>query len=1171
MALRLGIGVLAFCLLGMTPVAAVAQDVTVSISGSVTDAHGAAVPDATVRLVSDDTHATLTETTNGSGDFAFNIVKPGFYSVTVEKTGFKRFEKAHIELSPGEKVSVGTLELSVGSVTETVEVVATGNTVQTATSERSGVITSHEIAELTVINRDFTSYAELQPGVVITQGALVQTFSGNNTFNVNGMRTTANNITVDGLPTNNTNQGNDNYTISLDATQTVEVKLSNFLPEYGRNNGATIMAVTKGGTDHYHGAMYYYDRNEAFNANNFFNNKSGIPQTPDRVSYAGITFGGPLWIPKFHPKQKLYFYFQAENIQEERPKGLVTVTVPTALERQGNFTLSGANAKPIAAGGAAVTVKDPTTGLAFPGDMIPANRVIPSLQNYLNLLPLPNYVSAANLAASGGAYNYIFQESLNVPKWLNSARVDDNISDKTQFFARFNYWYEDQQGNAVSADNTTWGWLPQHYTAITLSGVLSLTHIFSPTLVFQGQMGYSQFSEAGPPLTQAALTAKERSTVGFTIPQLYPSDNQYNLVPAATFGVSDAANPTYTARFPLQGVENTFNWNASLTKIWRNHSLKFGVTPEHWLAMKGKNAANFAGNMNFSQDTNNPLDSGYAYSNALLGVLDQYTETSNRFAMYELNTTVEWYAQDAWKVNRKLTIDYGLRWGWGTPWHANHDQEAAWVTSSWNPQQVVKLIQPTTVSGKRMGKDPYTGAILPALTIGAIAPESPTLLNGIVDRQTDPSYPQGMRYTGGIKTAPHLGFAWDPFGKGKTVIRMGGAIFYDFHEVDNFGYGYEFSTPPLQYNPVIYYSYATQLAQAQGYVFPSAVTGFNPARPVQQTYSFSGGFQQELGWGTMLDVAYVGSLGRHLVEAENLNSEPLGADWQTGNLDSTNGNKVLPSQFLRPYLGWGNITNYFYGGNSSYHSLQAQLRRRYRNNLTYGLIYTYSKAMDYGDTETSSSTTQISSLINPKVWNYGEAGFDHTNILRFYATYNLPRASSLVHNNKVVGEVFDNWQVSGIYTAQSGAPTGVTYAYSPTQDVVGTSTDTGRVLVVGNPNANVAPGYAFNPAAFAPPAYQTCEVPNPPFSCWGNANKDVFRGPGINNVDLSLFKNILFTERWRAQFRVEMYNSLNHTQFTTVNTAATYSSAGVQTNALFGQYTAAGNPRQLQLALRLTF
>ena len=203
-----------------------------------------------------------------------------------------------------------------------------------------------------------------------------------------------------------------------------------------------------------------------------------------------------------------------------------------------------------------------------------------------------------------------------------------------------------------------------------------------------------------------------------------------------------------------------------------------------------------------------------------------------------------------------------------------------------------------------------------------------------------------------------------------------------------------------------------------------------------------------------------------------------------------------------------------------------------------------------------------------------ESGFDHTHILRVYWAYNLPHASHLLHNPFVKG-VFDNWQVSGIFTAQSGAPTGVSYAYSPSQDVTGSATDTGRVILVGNPieskSQEAATFTAFNVSAIAPPPYAACEVPNPPFICWGNASKDVFRGPGINNWDMSLFKNLNFGERWHAQIRVEAYNVWNHTQFTTVNTSATFSTAGVQTNAALGQYTAAANPRQLQLAARITF
>ncbi len=1145
-----------------------------SITGTIADQTGSAVAGATVKLTSEGTGAVQTESSNAEGSFTFTAVPPGLYSVSAEHPGFKKFQKQHLELTPGDHLAVGTLPMSVGDVTESVTVQAEGQALQTASSERAGIVTSEEIKDLTVINRDFTSFAELQPGVVINVSQSVQTFSGNNTFNVLGGRTTGNNITVDGLPTSNTNQSNMNTTVSLDNTQTVEVKVSNFSAEFGRNNGFAVMAVSKTGTRQLHGALYYYDRNEAFNANNFFNNRSGIAQTPLRIDYAGANLGGPLSIPHVGAtKGKLFFFISAEQIGELRPKGLQTLTVPTDLERAGNFTLSGAKGVPTAYNNTPmVVIKDPTTGVAFPGNVIPASRLIPSMVNYLKLLPEPNYTSAADLAVSKGQYNYLFQESLNVPKWLNSARLDYNISDKTQFFARFNYWYEDQQGSAVSASNTAWGWLDTHYIAITPSGVISLTHIFSPSLVFQGTMGYSQFSESGSPLTQAALVSKERDTVGFTIPQLYPSVNQYNVVPAATFGVNNSANPAYTARFPLQGVENTFNWNGSITKIAGGHTLKAGVTPEHWTAMKGKNASAFAGSMNFSQDSTNPLDTGYAYSNALLGVLDQYTETSNRFPMYETNTTIEWYLQDNWKVSRNLTIDAGLRWGWGPPWHNSQNIEAGFSPALWNPAQAVKLIQPVLSGGKRVGLDPYTGAILPAVTIGAIAPEAPNQIDGIVDRQLDPSYPEGLRSTGGIKTAPRLGLAWDPFGKGKTVIRTGGGIFYNMHEPDNYPYQIGWATPPLQYNPIEYYTYLTNLAGSQGYNFPNNVNGFNPDRQIQTTYNFSFGVQQELGFGTMLDVAYVGALGRHLIGSTNLNSEPLGADYQPSALDASNGNKVLPSQFLRPYPGYGNITYYFYGVNSSYHSLQTAVRRRYRSNLTYGAIWTWSKAMDYDDSDTTANT--ISSLINPKIWNYGEAGYDHTHIFRVYWNYNIPRASTLV-NSKIVKGMFDNWQLSGIYTAQSGAPQAVSYSYSPTQDITGTSTDTGRPIVVANPvlpKSQRSVNEAFNTAAFIAPSPAMCEVANPPFLCWGNESKYSFRGPGINNWDMSLFKNVPITERWKAQLRVEAYNLFNHTQFTTINTSAQFNpTTGAQTNGTFGQYTAAANPRQLQLALRIWF
>ncbi len=447
----------AIVLLGLLPCFLPAQEVTGSITGSVTDPSGSAVVRASVTLTSEATAAVRSASTDAEGNFAFTGVNPGMYTVVAEQTGFKKLEQKGIELVVGNKLSLGALKLQVGQQSDSITVQADTATVQTSSTERSGSISSEEIQDLTVLNRDFSQFAELQPGIVANVTQEVQTFSGNTTFNALGGRTTSNNITIDGMTTANTNMSNMNTTLSLDATSTVEVKVANFQAEYGRNQGVTIMAVSKGGSQHYHGAAYYYDRNEDFNANNYFNNQGGIVRPEYRISYAGGNIGGPLSIPRVpNLKNRMFFFISSEEIREMRPKSPQDVTVPTALERIGDFSQP-------AAGNKSLKIKDPTNGTFFPNNVIPASRILPSMKTYLNLLPLPNFF---NNAVSGGNYNYVFQESLNVPKRDEGARLDYNLSGNTTMYVRYGYWWEDQQGAAVSAGNSSWGWLPDHYTPV---------------------------------------------------------------------------------------------------------------------------------------------------------------------------------------------------------------------------------------------------------------------------------------------------------------------------------------------------------------------------------------------------------------------------------------------------------------------------------------------------------------------------------------------------------------------------------------------------------------------------------------------------------------------------------------------------------------------------------
>lgn len=1163
----------ALCLLLILSSLAWSQQVTGTITGSVVDPSGSAVAAASVNLISEATAAVRTLPADGQGYFVFTAVTPGFYTVSLERAGFKKFQKQHIELGPGGIIALGSIKLELGSTIDSITVTAEGAVVQTSSSERSGIVSSEDISTLAVVNRDFTMLAELQPGVVVNASVEVQSFTGANQLNVLGGRTTGNNILIDGIPAGNSNQGNLNTTLSLDATQTVEVKVANFNAEYGRNQGVTIMAVSKGGSQEFHGQAYYYDRNEGLNANSFFNNQKGAPRSKYRFANYGGNLGGRLNIPHLGSlRNKLFFFASAEEIREVRVKAEQDLTVPTALERAGDFSQS------ISSAGKAITIKDPTTGAAFSGNLIPANRILASTQNYLKLLPLPNF---SNTAVSKYQYNYVFQENMPVPKRIDTGRLDYNASSSTTMYLRFNYWYEQQAGAGSSGGNSAWGWLPTYYRCITPSGIYSLTHIVNASTVLQANMGFQRFTEAGPALSAADVQAKTRTASGVNIPQFYPSINPLNLVPQASFGgITNAPSPSYATRFPLRGAENTFIWNGTLNKTAGQHTLKVGIYAERWRAMKGEQA-NFAGTMAFGTDSNNLSgDTGNAYANALIGTLTSYTESSSRPPMYEYTSNIEWFAQDSWKVSRNLTLEYGVRWGWGQPWHSVQNLEAGFVPGLWKADQAVKLMGPVMSNGKRMALDPYTGAILPAVYIGAIAPGAGDPFDGVVYRKTDPSYLTGLRTTDGIKTAPRLGFAWDPTGNGKTVIRAGAGMFYNTHERDNYQSGIQL-TAPIQTTPIMYYTTVQTFITGVNSLFPGNSNGTDPNRHIQMTSNFSFNIQRDIGAGTVVDVAYVGALARHLIEREDLNATPLGTNWMPQNMDATNGNKVLPTNFLRRYPGYASIYYYYNGANSSYHSLQTTVRRRYKGNLTYGGVWTWSKAMDYADDDAAGANETVTTQMSQKVWNYGKAGFDHTHIFRFYYNYNLPRVNGAWFAKAVLG----GWQVSGITTFQSGAPLGISPSYvssssgGPTSTDVTGSTDGWRVLMVGDPilsrDARSVTA-AFNTSAVAAVPWQACQVANAPTICWGNAPKDVFRGPGINSWDATLVKNFnLHGERFKGQLRVEAYNVFNHTNFSSVNTTAQFDKNGNQTNALFGQYVAATSgqqtQRRLQLALRLSF
>lgn len=1135
------------------------QTETGSLTGVVTDQQGAAIAGARAKLTSTATASAHEASTDEHGNFSFNAILPGNYSLIIEQAGFKKYEKTNVNLQPSDHLALGNIQLDVGAVSDVVTVTAEGALVQTASSERSGIITDEQVQHLTVINRDFTFLASLQPGIVANTSSDSQGFRGGISLNANGGRTGQNNITLDGVPLENSNTNNMNTFVSMDAISTVKIESSIYQAEFGRKPGASIQAVTKSGTREYHGALYWYQRNEAFNARGFFNKAKNIPDPPYRYISAGVNFGGPVYIPKLAPRgqNKLFFFFNEEQQRELRPQGQVFLTVPTgpsALtgqgERNGDFSKTlDPRLIPI----------DPKTGARFPGNIIPAcpsaanSCIDPLMQKYLNLLPLPN--------TTGPDYNFQLQSSNTVPKHNEVARVDYIASPSTTIYGVFTYWSEEEKGNTVPAGSTAWGWLPATYAPKSATMNLAGTHSFSPTLYLEVSMSGSRWTEAAHPQKEL-LAARSRTATGITIFQFHPEINPLHLLPQASFGgITKPPNTTYDGRFPIRGAENVFTWTANVTKVHGTHTSKAGVFIEHWRQVKGENG-NFAGTLNFAHDnrefTTALGNTGNAFANALLGNFSSYTESDTRPPLFGRYRGVEWFVQDNWKATRNLVLDIGLRFGWSQPFHSSDLHEAGFVAEMFDPTNAVRFIQPATKNcgsfAPSCGVDPKTGKVFPKVAVGAFVPGVGDRSNGTVNRVQNPSYPAGLRENSGVKLGPRFGFAYAPFSKGNSVVRGGFGVFYDFRERDNFGTNIS-KTPPLQFNPSIPFQSLKTLPTAGTFNFPSGTLSLERRRPLPYVMEFSLGIQQNIGFKTVADIAYVGTLGRHLLWQRNLNAIPYGTFPST------------PTDAVRRYLGYQNIDSYEYAATSNYHSLQVAVNRRFAKSLQFGVAWTWSKTMDYSDSDSGG----VSSLIDPRIWNYGLAGFDRTHILRASFTWETPKISK--HwDNIFVREVLDEWTISGIPTFQSGAPSGISlgeFNKKSSSEISGSPTDGARLDVLHSPvlpkdRRAAQPGYFIDVTAFGLPARGTP----------GNAGRNVFRGPRTNNWDLAVFKTIpLPAERLRLQFRAEAYNAFNHTQFSTVDTSAKFSADGklITSSSTFGQVTAARANRRMQLALRLSF
>jgi hypothetical protein len=1224
------------------------QSTSGSITGTVKDNTGAPIADANVKILNPATNATRQVGTNHAGIFSAAQLPPGNYTVSVEKSGFKKLEKTNVVLNATDLVNAGDFVLDVGAVTDTVTVTAEQGRIeiQSETGERSGVVTGTQLRELALNGRDYHNFLKTLPGVItgnVNAGQVSSSTGSLGNFNVNGTRANQKELTIDGSSDVDTGNNVDSHaSLNPDAIAEVKVLTSNFQAEYGRAGGAFIAVVSKSGTRDFHGGGRYFHRHEGLNANNYFRNAQGRnaqgveiqPRNLYRYNSAGYDIGGPVWIPGLgfnKSKEKLFFYWNQEWYEQLAPEGARNIRVPTAAERNGDFSQT------VDGNGAKIYIKDPLlTGncnatdqtACFPNNIIPANRFYSSGQAILNVYPQAN-VSGRN------DFNYTSSISTQYPRREDILRVDWNITDRTHLAARYTNNTEKRllaYGSFASGLNFPLS--PISFPRPGRNGVLTLTHTFSPSLTNEFIFGPSSNFIDLRPADDKALA----KTYNLNIPKLFPSVG-FGYVPNLRFGgINNQTFPNIDFNgLPFINQNHTFNFIDNVSKIVGSHSIKAGFYAQR----SRKDQTVFArtdGDINFNNDPNNQFNTGHPYSNALLGIYNSYVQANSFPKGLYRYWNIEGYVQDNWKATRRLTLDYGLRLSWYEPQYDIRLQTGVFNPTQYDRAKTIRLYNPVCINGastcasgaNRRAVDPallVSGFVptaantLPSNYIGALVLGSGDLANGI--GQASKGYPRGGYDDRGAQWGPRLGFGYDVFGDGKTVVRGGFGISYDRVQ-GNVAFD-QIANPPTVIQPQLLYGRLSDLTPGQsGLIGPSSVFGYAREGHLPTIYSMSLSIQRDIGFNTVVDVAYVGTLSRHLFQQRNLNAIPFGYLFTKAAQDPTqfpggvvpdsdssiaqpykdaglrfDGSKALPDNLLKPFPGLATINFRENVGSSNFNSLQVSVNRRFSRGFTYSVAYTWSKALG-----TNVGDFDFVNPYNVRLYDYRLLGFDRTHSFVATYVYDLPKLGSRWGDNWLTRGVLNGWQISGITSLISGSPfePGVGLAGSnANQRITGSWTEPSRYRLKGDPTKGPN-GLLINPDAFIIPELGSL----------GLGERSYIRNPGINNTDLSIFKkfNIGDADKNRyIQLRFEMFNVFNHTQFSGINAGtnlavpngtdasgnqvfltgnnifARYREAIISNNirgqrpsdatrplgTFFGEYNGARDPRIIQLGVKIYF
>ena len=1182
------------------------QSVTGQISGTLVDPTGAVIAGAEVRLTHVLSKQVKSFNTDSGGAFMFTGLLPGDYDLRVAQAGFKAYDQKNIQLAAQERLDLHEIKLSVGEVTSTIEVQANTVHVATNSSDRSISIDTRQIEDTPTRGRNPLSLIMTLPGVQTLAGNDFRGWSGGGIPAVNGGRTGQVVLSLDGVASQDSGNLNPGYmSPSIDAIAEVKLLVSNYTAEYGGRTGGQLTFSVKNGTPQYHGSAFYYWRHEQFNANEWFNNKLNVTKPKYRYANPGGTFGGPLLIPgtDFNKdRTKLFFFFSIDYLRNANVINN-TYTMPSALERAGDFSQT------VTTQGIPVPVYDPAANQAvFPGNRIPASRINPTGLAMLNLFPQPDAAGLSLDPTGQRRFNYRALLPQFRPNMNKILRIDYNISPKLMTFVRLIQDYQAVDGYAgtVGPPGGAWGQFPHSYHVQAAGAVATAVYTFSPTLINEFTWGVNRGKQGVNPLDQVSSTAtggtktfadnllplKDATGKPLTLPRIFKDSNVLNLLPQMNFGfpAGFAAQssgqaitgvPTFghDSRWPFTGTDTVQSITNKVTWIKGVHNVKAGVYFEKMARnVSVYSVFNTAGTYYFGSDRAAALDTGYPYSNALLGSVFAYGDDNKKQVNHARYNQLEWFIQDTWRVKRRLTLDYGIRFHRVGDLYSDGATLGLFSESAYDRSKTGQLIFPTLINGQRAAINPVSGATFPYVRQGtfdtATYPANGMPYSGIKE------YDSHFFKTPPIQLGPRLGFALDVFGNGKTAMRGGFGITIGRNwTVDSIGAQGAgtgpMMAPPNFLAPVILYTNFDNLATAQANLTPQNVLAGSQDQKTQKTYNWSFGMQQDLGKGMILDVSYVGNALRHgYGQVSDFNAiaplttwTPTGGAMQRFRDPTSSG--FYSTNLIRSMVGFnsfGQMPTWTYKGTSSYNALQVQLNRR-MGRLQWNANYTWSKTIIY----------------NFNQWVDDRLGKDVVNrphAVNFNYGYELPNGSKFV-NNAFGKLALDGWKVNGNGAIYNGTPFGVGCGVQNAPAGYWTGTPTGGIpfrCQMGNdiflpsgqfPSATEDPKlqWALNRANFQLPPINSLGI--------GNAPTTLFYGPGAVNFDLSLAKEFRIGKEGNRilEFRTEAFNTFNHFNPNNPNASLVYNfTNGAQTNASFGTIGGAQvQSRRVILSARFKF